>query len=81
MSGAKLAHVRRKTARRLIFSGIVLVLYFSFTLNWTAWGDWLRNPVAGTAVSGSVVMFVGLIVLFILLEFLFIALGKGDDHQ
>ena len=36
MTDANIEAVHRKTRQRLLFTGIHLVLYFSFTLNWTS---------------------------------------------
>jgi len=76
MTDRKLEFVQRKTRRRLVFTAVHLVLYFSFMLNWTETGGFLREHLGTSPVTGSILMFVALIVIFIALEFLFIALGR-----
>jgi len=80
MSESQLSYVRRKTRRRVIFTLVHLVLYFSFTLNWTVWGEGLRNTIGGGPLTGSIVMFVLLIASFISLELLFLYLGREDQQ-
>jgi hypothetical protein len=75
-----LHRVQRKTRRRLLFSGVVLVLYFSFVLNWTSSGAVLRESLPGLSVTGSLLMFVLLVVVLILLELLFLALGRDSEQ-
>ncbi len=77
MSDSKLEQVQAKTRRRLLFTAIHLVLYFSFTLNWTTWGKALTGPVGNGPLSGSILMFVILVVTFIALEVLFLAVDKA----
>ena len=76
MSDPRLEKVQRKTRRRLLFTAIHLVLYFTFTLNWTHLGEALAGPVGGGLLSGAIVMFIVLVLTFIGLEFLFLALDK-----
>lgn len=74
----KLAAIRRKTRQRLLFSLVSMLLYFSFVLNWTGAGDALGAPLGDSAVSGSLLMFASLIVIFIGLEILFLLLNRND---
>lgn len=74
-----LHRVQRKTRRRLLFSGIVLVLYFSFVLNWTSVGAGLRENLPGFSVTGSLLMFVLLVVGFIVLELVFLVLSREPE--
>lgn len=80
MSDKKLAHVQKKSRRRVIFTLLVLALYFSFSLNWFGFGDGLRATMGETPITGSLLMFITLIVGFIALEFLFLAISDKDDH-
>ena len=78
----KMQFVKRKTKQRLLFSLISLSLYFAFVLNWTEVGSGLGAGIGGSHITGSLVMFASLIVLFILLELLFIRLAyKHEDEQ
>lgn len=78
----KMQFVQRKIKQRLLFSLISLSLYFSFVLNWTDIGSGLRARIGESHFTGSLVIFTSLIVLFILLEWLFIHLArKQDDNQ
>ena len=77
MTEIQLAAVRTKTRLRLLFTGIHLALYFSFGLNWTHWGDVLRNQLGSTQVTASLLMFVLLIVTFIVLETVFLVISRG----
>jgi len=81
MNDPRLEGVQRKTRRRLLFSAIHLALYFTFTLNWTQWGAALAMPVGGGLLSGSIVMFIVLVLAFIALEFLFLALDKRQGES
>lgn len=75
--------VKRKIKQRFLFSLISLTLYFSFALNWTEFGSALRARIGESHITGSLVIFISLIVLFILLELLFIRLANKQDadHQ
>lgn len=77
----KLEAIRRKTRQRLIFTGITLVLYFSYVFNYTTDNPLLGRLVGDSHISGSLVMFVCLIVSFIGLELLFLAINRhrGED--
>ena len=81
MSDPRLEQVQRKTRRRLLFTAVHLVLYFTFTLNWTSLGAVLAQPVGGGPLTGSLVMFVVLVFTFIGLEFLFLSLDKRQESQ
>lgn len=80
MSESQLSYVQRKTRRRIGFTLVHLALYFSFTLNWTPWGEWLRGSLGGGPMTGSILMFVLLVASFIGLELLFIFLGREDQQ-
>lgn len=70
--------IKRKIKQRLLFSLVALVLYFSFVLNWTNFGAGLRETIGDSHITGSLVMFVMLIVVFILSELLFIYLANNQ---
>lgn len=77
----KLEQVRRKTRQRLGYTAVTLLLYFSFALNWTDAGSFLAATLGGSAVTGSLLMFASLVVIFIGLEVLFLYLNREDDDQ
>lgn len=71
--------VRRKTRLRLTYALIALALYFSYLLNYLPSGNFLRERLGSSWISGSLALFAGLIVLFIFLEFLFLVVDSDDD--
>ena len=77
----KLQFIRTKTRRRLLFTLVTLLLYFAFALNWTDAGGFLSQPLGDTAINGSLLMFIALIVIFIALEFAFLAINKSRDKK
>ena len=83
MNDPRLEQVQRKTRRRLVFTALHLVLYFTFTLNWMALGDFLRNAIGGGPINGSLLMFILLVLTFIALEFLFLSWikNRSRDHE
>jgi len=74
-----IAVIRRKTRQRFLFSGVVMVLYFSFVLNWGSTGKVLGSALGESAVSGSLLMFAVLIVTFLLLELVFLYLNRNVE--
>lgn len=78
MTDANIEAVHRKTRQRLLFTGIHLVLYFSFTFNWTSWGEGLGGYLGETRLTGSLMMFVVLVFTFILLETIFLVLSRRE---
>ena len=76
----KLAVIRARTRRRLGFSMTTLVLYFSFVLNWTGPGEWLAGRLGASHITGSLLMFAGLVVFLILLELLFLLLNRATTR-
>ena len=72
----KFAAIRRKTRQRLLFALVTMVLYFSFVLNYTSAGSVFLGAPGSGGMPGPVVMFMGLIVSFILLELLFLYLNR-----
>lgn len=79
----KLKIVHARTRRRLIFAGITLLLYFSFVLNWTGIaggpGAGLGLRLGDTHITGSLLMFALLIVVFIGMELLFLLINRLAD--
>jgi len=73
--------VRRKTRLRLSYALIALAFYFAFLLNYLPSGDFLRERLGSSWISGSLAMFAGLIVLFIVLEMLFLFVDSDDDPE
>ena len=76
---AMLRAVKRKTRYRLAFALVTLVLYFAYLLNYLPSGEFLAQRIGSGWVTGSLAMFVGLIVSFILLELLFLGIDSDDD--
>jgi uncharacterized membrane protein (DUF485 family) len=77
----KLQAVRRKTRQRLGFTLLTLVMYFTYVLNYTEGGAFLGEKLGDTYITGSLVMFASLIVLFLGLEIVFMVLnrdGRGE---
>jgi hypothetical protein len=73
--------VRRKTRLRLGYALIALVLYFSYLFNYLPSGNFLKERLGSSWVSGSLLMFAGLIVLLIFLEMLFLFVDSDDDPE
>lgn len=71
--------VKHKTRYRLAFALVTLVLYFAYLLNYLPSGDFLAHRLGTSWITGSLAMFVGLIVVFILLELLFLRIDSDDD--
>ena len=71
--------VRRKTQHRLTYALVTLALYFAYLFNYLPSGDFLKERLGSSWISGSLAMFAGLIVLFIFLEFLFLIVDSDDD--
>jgi len=78
---AKLQVIRARTRRRFVFTAITLLLYFSFVLNWTPVGDRLAERLGASYITGSLLMFAGLVVFFILLELVFLRLNQATTRS
>ncbi|MEM6582718.1 MAG: DUF485 domain-containing protein [Pseudomonadota bacterium] len=75
------AAIRRKTRMRLSFALVTLLLYFCFVLNYVSIGDFLSQRLGSSWITGSLAMFVLLIVTFIVLEFVFLFFDTEDDPK
>lgn len=75
-----LAYVRRQTRRRLLFSLVVLVLYFGYLLNYLPAGSFLGERLGSSGLTGSLGSFAALILVFIFLELVFLYL-ESDRHS
>lgn len=80
-TAAKLRVITARTRRRFVFTGITLLLYFSFVLNWTDLGDRLAERLGGSHVTGSLLMFASLVVFFILLELVFLLMNQATTRS
>lgn len=76
----KIRAIQRKTRQRLLFAGITLVMYFSYTFNYTAVGSFLGEKIGSSQLTGSLLMFISLIIIFIILELIFFALNRGGEE-
>ncbi|WP_195891507.1 DUF485 domain-containing protein [Luminiphilus syltensis] len=76
----RLVQVQRKTRLRLLFSGVTLLFYFSFSLNWMNLGSFLREPIGDSVINGSIVMFVLLILGFIAAEMIFMLISRREKY-
>lgn len=74
----KIRAIQRKTRQRLLFAGITLLMYFSYVFNYTSMGSFLGDKIGGSQVTGSLAMFMGLIVIFIAMELIFLALNRDE---
>lgn len=77
----KIKIVKRKTRQRLMFTAITLVLYFSYVLSYTSMGSFLSHTLGESHVSGSLALYTALIVVFILIELLFLYLNADKKTQ
>ena len=74
--------VRRRTRLRLLFALLVLALYFAYLFNYLPAGAVLGERLGSSWVTGSLLMFAGLVVSFLLLEWLFLRVdGDSDSHR
>lgn len=71
--------VQRKTRHRLAYAAVTLVLYFAYLFNYLPSGDFLRERLGSSWITGSLAMFAGLILLFLTLELLFLIVDSDDD--
>ncbi len=76
MVDPRLDYVRVKTRRRLVFSAIHLLLYFSFALNWSELGKGLGRQLGEGPMTGSMLMFVILVLLFLAIECIFLLFDR-----
>jgi hypothetical protein len=76
MIDPRLDYVHVKTRRRLVFSAIHLLLYFSFALNWSELGNGLRQQLGDGPMTGSMLMFVILVLSFLAIECVFLLFDR-----
>jgi len=77
----KLEFIKRKTRQRLVFTAITMVLYFTYVLSYTSAGSFLSDTLGQSHVSGSLALYTGLIVVFILLELLFLFINRDKQSR
>ena len=77
----KIQAVKRKTRLRLVFTVLTMGLYFSYIFNYTSAGAFLGDRLGDTSISGSLVMYAGLIVVFIVLELFFLQINRSRDEK
>jgi uncharacterized membrane protein (DUF485 family) len=72
----KFKAIKRKTRQRIVFSLITMALYFSFVLNYTSGGSSLIEALGSAHIPGALVMFAGLIIVFVILELVFLFISR-----
>ena len=77
----KMKAVKRKTRQRLMFTAITMALYFSYVLSYTSMGSFLSDTLGESHVSGSLALYVVLIVVFIIMELIFLYLNADKKIQ
>lgn len=77
----KLQVIARKTRQRLLFTLTLLVAYFSYVLNYAVLNEYLGAFIGESHITGSLLMFICLILFFIGLEVLFLALNARNNRQ
>jgi len=80
----KLRVVAVRTRRRLVLTLVTMACYFAFVINWTPLGRGLHQPLGEHPATGSLLMFAGLIVLFLSMELGFLmhylrSRGRGQN--
>lgn len=74
--------IKNKIRQRFLFSAISVSLYSLFALSYTSVGAFLREPISDTnPVSWALLLFAGLIVAFLLLEFIFLQANKPSGES
>ncbi|MFV0277208.1 MAG: hypothetical protein ACK5HY_08500 [Parahaliea sp.] len=63
----------------MLFSAIILLSYFAFVLNWTDTGAFLTRSLPGSHITGSLLMFVLLILFFLALELVFLWFYRREE--
>lgn len=71
-----LGSILSKVRQRFLFTTITVLLYGSLVLCYTDNGWFLRKLTGDSAISGGLILFLGLIVVFLLLEYIFLVLNK-----
>ena len=77
----KLEAIKRKTRQRLVFTLFTMALYFSYVLSYTSWGAFLSDTLGDSHVSGSLALYVVLIIVFIVIEVFFLIINRDKKPQ
>ncbi|MBE9539028.1 MAG: DUF485 domain-containing protein [Proteobacteria bacterium] len=72
----KLEVIKRKVRQRFLFSAFTIALYFSYVLNYTSAGSFLSKQIGDTHITGSLALYAALIVVFIILELIFLQINR-----
>lgn len=74
--------IAKKIRQRFLFSLICIGLYGLFAFGYTDAGAFLREAISPSLpISWAIIVFMGLIVIFVLLEFIFLQLNKPENEQ
>lgn len=68
--------IHKKTRQRFLFASITLLLYGSFALCYTDAGSFLSKTTGDSSVSIGLLFFLGLIAIFLVMEYVFLLLNK-----
>ena len=68
--------IRSKVRQRFLFTAMTVFLYGSFVLCYVDEGRVLNHVTGDSAISGGLVLFFSLIVVFLFLEYIFLTLSK-----
>jgi len=77
----KFKAIKRKTRQRFLFSLITMALYFSFVLNYTSGGSTVIDALGSARIPGPLVMFAGLIIVFVMLEVVFLFISREQSSN
>ncbi len=80
----RLKAIKRKTRQRLGFTAVTMALYFTYVLSYTDGGAFLGETLGDSHISGSLALYVFLIVVFIVLEVIFLVINaekKSSDTE
>lgn len=76
----KLTAIHKKVRQRFRYSAITLLLYASFVICYTDAGRALSRPLGNSQINGALLLFTGLILLFLALEYLFLKRDKNPAN-
>ena len=83
-ASARLLEIRARTRRRFAYAGVSLALYFLFVLNWTTAGSFLSLGIGDSPITGGLLMFILLVLIFLGMEVAFLrgsGIGFKADQQ